>query len=315
MPGQEWKLSCTTMTTLHFAIITRVIFNNLIQKSVKFLHPYITYIIKMLLIMILGNICCGDWFAILSPVLKACKALLEISLSALVATLNSPSHTSMNIFQAQMTSSEIRHLKLVSKDMKYLIERGGQHLTKHNVRYLCIDEINLTLDFCDRLQDDFRENRITCDMLLFNSCNIYDEDILTIVDKLLGATEANQFNILESRNRNFRFKKEFFWMPSVRKLAELGLAGECDFSDDDLLSTDYRILYLERCRISEYALRQFLEELLDSKRNIVIVKFKVQNAIDVDRLLNALSNIERTAERQWNLRNVRGRIMEIRIEN
>uniref|UniRef100_A0A1I7WHQ5 Resolvase/invertase-type recombinase catalytic domain-containing protein n=1 Tax=Heterorhabditis bacteriophora TaxID=37862 RepID=A0A1I7WHQ5_HETBA len=41
--------------------------------------------------------------------------------------------------------------------------------------------------FCDQLQY-LCENKITCEMLVFNSCNFNDEEILTIVDRLLGAT-------------------------------------------------------------------------------------------------------------------------------
>uniref|UniRef100_A0A1I7WBM7 RNA polymerase II transcription factor B subunit 5 n=1 Tax=Heterorhabditis bacteriophora TaxID=37862 RepID=A0A1I7WBM7_HETBA len=98
-------------------------------------------------------------------------------------------------------------------------------------------------------------------------------------------------------------------------LKELILPGECDFSDDDSSSTDYKTLCLERCRISEYALRRFHEELLDCSRKIYAFEVKLQDEIDVDRLLSALPNIERIGERQWNLRNIRDEIMEIRIEN
>uniref|UniRef100_A0A1I7WV22 Uncharacterized protein n=1 Tax=Heterorhabditis bacteriophora TaxID=37862 RepID=A0A1I7WV22_HETBA len=41
----------------------------------------------------------------------------------------------------------------------------------------------------------------------------------------------------------------------------------------------------------------------------------VQKSINVDRLLSDLPNIERAAEGWWNLRNLRGRIMELMIIN
>uniref|UniRef100_A0A1I7WHG9 Uncharacterized protein n=1 Tax=Heterorhabditis bacteriophora TaxID=37862 RepID=A0A1I7WHG9_HETBA len=78
---------------------------------------------------------------------------------------------------------------------------------------------------------------------------------------------------------------------------------------------EYSTLCLERCRISEYALRRFHEEMLDCRREIYAFEVKLQDEINVDRLLSALPNIERILERQWNLRNIRGEIMEIRIEN
>uniref|UniRef100_A0A1I7XD07 F-box domain-containing protein n=1 Tax=Heterorhabditis bacteriophora TaxID=37862 RepID=A0A1I7XD07_HETBA len=79
------------------------------------------------------------------------KILTEVKLtwkshcSTLVAALNSPSHRLINIFQTQMTSLEIRRLKLVSKDMKYLIERGGRHLTKQELTRCRIAEARRTV--------------------------------------------------------------------------------------------------------------------------------------------------------------------------
>uniref|UniRef100_A0A1I7WHD3 Dynein light chain n=1 Tax=Heterorhabditis bacteriophora TaxID=37862 RepID=A0A1I7WHD3_HETBA len=38
-----------------------------------------------------------------------------------------------------MNSTDIRRMKLVSRDMKYLIERSGRHLTKQNMHDLVLD--------------------------------------------------------------------------------------------------------------------------------------------------------------------------------
>uniref|UniRef100_A0A1I7XKV6 FTH domain-containing protein n=1 Tax=Heterorhabditis bacteriophora TaxID=37862 RepID=A0A1I7XKV6_HETBA len=172
--------------------------------------------------------------------------------------------------RTSFNSGDIRELKLVSKQLKRLIERHWRpafFILPLKIQLKILIEINITLDFYDRLRDLLLENRITCNMLSFSSCDFNDEEIMTIVDRLLGATEANQLMISEHRNINIRFEKEFFWMPSIRKLKELGLRIECDFSDDDLSATDYRVLYLRRCRISEYALRRFLEQMASENAN------------------------------------------------
>uniref|UniRef100_A0A1I7WAN8 F-box domain-containing protein n=1 Tax=Heterorhabditis bacteriophora TaxID=37862 RepID=A0A1I7WAN8_HETBA len=171
-----------------------------------------------------------------------CHILRQISIGTYMQLTSAGD---MRQLKTQMTSSDIRHLKLVSKDMKYLIERDGQHLTKQNVSSLSIDEFvpgvfkftaaNMrweeTVSFGDFSRifahchfnsiwiiEYLCENKITCEMLVFNSCNINDEDILTIVDRLLGATEANNLSMLGYRNGNVSFEKEFFRMPSVRKV-------------------------------------------------------------------------------------------------
>uniref|UniRef100_A0A1I7W6E5 Uncharacterized protein n=1 Tax=Heterorhabditis bacteriophora TaxID=37862 RepID=A0A1I7W6E5_HETBA len=156
------------------------------------------------------------------------------------------------------------------------------------------------------MQDLFCENRITGEVLIFNSCDINDEEILTIVGKLLGATEATNFWMFGHRSRNFHFKKEFVQSASEKKLKGLGFPGKCDFFDDDLSATEYVFVPLERCHISECALRRFLEDLFECRRDIVNIYVTLQKKIDVDRLLNNLPSIEKTSEREWNLRNIRG---------
>uniref|UniRef100_A0A1I7X109 Uncharacterized protein n=1 Tax=Heterorhabditis bacteriophora TaxID=37862 RepID=A0A1I7X109_HETBA len=78
--------------------------------------------------------------------------------------------------------------------------------------------------------------------------------------------------------RNLRFEKEFFRMPSVRKV-------------------------------------MFTPDVLEFRRDIMCLNVIVQKSIDVDRLLSDLPNIERAAEGWWNLRNLRGRTMELMIRN
>uniref|UniRef100_A0A1I7WBP0 F-box domain-containing protein n=1 Tax=Heterorhabditis bacteriophora TaxID=37862 RepID=A0A1I7WBP0_HETBA len=75
--------------------------------------------------------------------------------------------------------------------------------------------------------------------------------------RFLRSTAA--FTLINYEHSNLRFEKEFFWMPSVRKLKMLALQGECDFSDNDLSAMYFRILFLHRCHISECALRKFIE--------------------------------------------------------
>uniref|UniRef100_A0A1I7X3D0 F-box domain-containing protein n=1 Tax=Heterorhabditis bacteriophora TaxID=37862 RepID=A0A1I7X3D0_HETBA len=130
-----------------------------------------------------------------------------------------------------------------------------------------IRHINITFDFCDRLQDLLPEYRITCEMLGFELCDLDDDEIRTIVDKLLGATEASHLIISDNRNMTTVLRRNSFGCHQSEKYAiikVLCLYGECDFSDDDLLATDYKILSLGRCRISEYALKQFLEVIFVS---------------------------------------------------
>uniref|UniRef100_A0A1I7X4B7 Reverse transcriptase Ty1/copia-type domain-containing protein n=1 Tax=Heterorhabditis bacteriophora TaxID=37862 RepID=A0A1I7X4B7_HETBA len=72
---------------------------------------------------------------IISPLKTQIRSLNEVklfsshSLSAEVVTVNNrPWNT--NIFQTQIQLSDFRRMKLVSKDMKYLTERDGGHLTQ-----------------------------------------------------------------------------------------------------------------------------------------------------------------------------------------
>uniref|UniRef100_A0A1I7W948 F-box domain-containing protein n=1 Tax=Heterorhabditis bacteriophora TaxID=37862 RepID=A0A1I7W948_HETBA len=177
----------------------------------------------------------------------------------------SPSHRLINTFQTRMNASEIRRMKLISKDMKYLIERGARHLTKQRifritftevsgalsgkplkslfcsifrlrlvrtvlregvsttlkssasriflgfahiaifsqlgcgmyVFFIIFSKINITLDFCDQLQRLFRENRIICESVDFAPSNYNDVKKLTIVDRLLSATEATSFLLVD----------------------------------------------------------------------------------------------------------------------
>uniref|UniRef100_A0A1I7WYG4 Ig-like domain-containing protein n=1 Tax=Heterorhabditis bacteriophora TaxID=37862 RepID=A0A1I7WYG4_HETBA len=78
---------------------------------------------------------------------------------------------------------------------------------------------------------------------------------------------------------------------------------------------DFRLLLLHRCHISECALRIFIEDVLECRRDIMCLNVIVQKSIDVDRLLSDLPNIERVEEGRWNLRNLRGRIMKLMIRN
>uniref|UniRef100_A0A1I7WP10 F-box domain-containing protein n=1 Tax=Heterorhabditis bacteriophora TaxID=37862 RepID=A0A1I7WP10_HETBA len=191
----------------------------------------------------------------------------------------------------------------------YSVERRSEHNVKvisfEDFSRICahcyfhsieMREINITLDFCDQLQRLFRENRITCELVSFAPSNYTDVKKLTIVDRLLGATEATSFTLVNYEHRNLRFEKEFFRMPSVRKLKVLGLHGECAFSDDNLSAMDFRILFLHRCHISECTLRIFIEvmftpDVLEFRRDIMCLNVIVQKSIDVDRLLSDLPNI------------------------
>uniref|UniRef100_A0A1I7WHU0 F-box/LRR-repeat protein n=1 Tax=Heterorhabditis bacteriophora TaxID=37862 RepID=A0A1I7WHU0_HETBA len=198
----------------------------------------------------------------------------------------------------------MRRMKLVSKDMKYLIERGGLHLTQQNMRYCHIEEVsrtlctsnieptfkgillntsvnrthrlnvsledfsrisarchfftiwlkqvNLTLYLCDQVLHHFRDNKITCKMLYITVFDFNDEEKMTIVDRLLGATEASCLCIIKENSTECRYKKEVFQLSTVKKLKHLSLNGYCDFSDDDLSAADYKFLYLERCCLSEH---------------------------------------------------------------
>uniref|UniRef100_A0A1I7WR23 DUF295 domain-containing protein n=1 Tax=Heterorhabditis bacteriophora TaxID=37862 RepID=A0A1I7WR23_HETBA len=116
-----------------------------------------------------------------------------------------------------------------------------------------------------------------------------------------------------------RFEKEFFRLPSVRKLKVLGLHGECDFSDDDLSAMDFRLLFLHRCHISECALRIFIEVMFTpvgtSCVSLAIFLKRNKEENDLGCVGVDLPNIERVKEGRWNLRNLRGRIMKLMIRN
>uniref|UniRef100_A0A1I7WU39 Uncharacterized protein n=1 Tax=Heterorhabditis bacteriophora TaxID=37862 RepID=A0A1I7WU39_HETBA len=161
---------------------------------------------------------------------------------------------------------------------------------------ISIIHVDITLDFFDQVLDLFRKNEITCEVLLTVSCNFNDDDNLSAIDRLLGSTQASSFFMRRDRNDEYRFKKKLFLLPSVTKLKHLILKGFFDFSDDDLSAIHYRLLYLERCCLSEDALRRLLEDIVDGRRNIFIYEFNLQNNIDVERLLKDLPKTERTAE-------------------
>uniref|UniRef100_A0A1I7WAN2 Glycosyl transferase n=1 Tax=Heterorhabditis bacteriophora TaxID=37862 RepID=A0A1I7WAN2_HETBA len=107
----------------------------------------------------------------------------------------------------------------------------------------------------------------------FHMSMSHEGEKLAVVDRLLSATEARHLDIIERRISEHRFDKDFFWMPSVRKvcyclnlnffsLEGRNLDGYCDFSDDDLSAVNYSLLYLGRCRPSKYGLKRILQVFL-----------------------------------------------------
>uniref|UniRef100_A0A1I7WGG5 F-box domain-containing protein n=1 Tax=Heterorhabditis bacteriophora TaxID=37862 RepID=A0A1I7WGG5_HETBA len=252
--------------------------------------------------------------------------------------------------ETQMTSSEIRCMKLVSKGMKYLIERGGRHLTKQDLRYCCIDEVSRTIctnrffmfNKCIHLKiqiapgtckvismNNHRRQHISLEHFsqilahshishVFINRHIRKNKIICRTLILGGCNfndKENGLCIVGYTNQTNSFNEEFFWMPSVRKLRELCIHGLCHFSDDDLSAGNYRWQRLINCCLSEHALRRIIEEVLECKRDIECYTFKVQKRIDVDRLLDGLPNIQKITERQWTLRDIKDQVMKLSIVN
>uniref|UniRef100_A0A1I7WVA1 F-box only protein 22 n=1 Tax=Heterorhabditis bacteriophora TaxID=37862 RepID=A0A1I7WVA1_HETBA len=240
-----------------------------------------------------------------------------------------------------MKSSEIRRLKLISKDIKYLVEKGGRHLCQQSMHRFKIYEnpsgcykiktINnhsdlnisiedflrifafcrfeelhisvdkVTLDFCDQLQK-LREEKISCRSLIIAVCGFNENERLTAIDRLLSATGAKELCLSDEENDHF--DRDFFSFAPIRELEVLSVIGVCDFSDEDLEAGRYLYLYLDQCSISEHGLRRILKELLECKRHIGECYFGLRHAINVDRLLDGLPNLK-TGDSHWNLRNTR----------
>uniref|UniRef100_A0A1I7WIN5 FBA_2 domain-containing protein n=1 Tax=Heterorhabditis bacteriophora TaxID=37862 RepID=A0A1I7WIN5_HETBA len=102
--------------------------------------------------------------------------------------------------ETQMTSSEIRRMKLVFKDMKHLIERGGGHLTKQE-HHISLEKFSQILAHSHILF--FHMMRVSVFSSIFNSQ--YNTSLIV------------RFNCVY-RNERLCFNKAFFWMPSYEIL-------------------------------------------------------------------------------------------------
>uniref|UniRef100_A0A1I7WAM0 Endonuclease/exonuclease/phosphatase n=1 Tax=Heterorhabditis bacteriophora TaxID=37862 RepID=A0A1I7WAM0_HETBA len=129
---------------------------------------------------------------------------------------------------------------------------------------------------------------------MLSTCDFNSKENLTIVDRLLGATEVSSLVILGYTNERNSFNDEFFWMGSVRKQG----------------TTD--VCISENAAYRNTVSGEFLRKYWSVDVTLIRTNSKFKRSIDVDRLLDGQPNIESTEEGRWSLRNIRDQIMQLR---
>uniref|UniRef100_A0A1I7WHC0 FBD domain-containing protein n=1 Tax=Heterorhabditis bacteriophora TaxID=37862 RepID=A0A1I7WHC0_HETBA len=168
-----------------------------------------------------------------------------------------------------LTPSEARNLKLLSKRFKHIIETHGQHLTRREIEAIKICEILL-------------KGRIVCRTVsLLFPCS--PETLGNALNEFIRVSCASELENIDERG--IHFPREFFSIPSVRELTVLNIWGYCEFSDENLLAVNHTILRLGSCDISEDGLRKILQvNMLNSK--LMLIFSIVKNLLSCSRFSN-----------------------------
>uniref|UniRef100_A0A1I7W855 F-box/LRR-repeat protein n=1 Tax=Heterorhabditis bacteriophora TaxID=37862 RepID=A0A1I7W855_HETBA len=216
-------------------------------------------------------------FFIQIKILSEVKFFWKSPYPTLAATLENLSLTLIT-FKTHMNAADIRRMKLVSRtlctsNIEPTFKRFSAGTSVNRTHRL-----NVSLEDFSRISARCHFFRISLiqvhiffvnfetqygSFLVIRKMNVFsDEEKITIVDRLLGATEASYLSIIK------RNSTEFPLIINCLDLKCLILDGYCDFSDDDLSAADYKCLHLGRCCLSEHALRRLLKDSLEGRRDI-----------------------------------------------
>uniref|UniRef100_A0A1I7WR58 PAP-associated domain-containing protein n=1 Tax=Heterorhabditis bacteriophora TaxID=37862 RepID=A0A1I7WR58_HETBA len=161
-----------------------------------------------------------------------------------------------------MALSEIRHLKPVSKDMKYLVENGGHRrsvdcLFIASIWWLLL-EYQSTLPFGNHLPDLLR---------LFKGCafnHLWPTDDIHVSKSFFAFPSIRNVRFPLNAFRRFPTFGVYAKLNSVVVLQPkyLDVCSDCDFCDDDIFAENYSGTELRKCSVPEGTLRRILEDSL-----------------------------------------------------